>query len=235
MSWDGWAAALEPSSVKFLLRGLYTTLLLAVTANAISLLIAIPVGTYRERVAGIWRWPATLYVDIFRNIPVLVLLFFLRFAAPIVDISVSSFVAALVGLTVYNGAHLSEVVRAGIGSVPNAQSKAAMSSGLSRLQTFLWIVYPQALRNMLPALLSQFVILVQASSLATAINVIELTRSGQILFARYGNPMEVFAVIALMYFLVNFSLSVFATRLHASISRKGANTQQPGEAPMASV
>lgn len=194
------------------------TLELALAANVLSLLLAVVVGLYRAKVRGVWRWPATIYVDTLRNLPVLVVLFVMRFGPPVLGVSLDSFTAALIGLTLYNSAHLAEIVRAGIDNVPAHQTDAARATGMKPAAVLWWVVSPQALRIMLPALISQFVILLQATSLATAINVVELTRTGQILFSRYGNPLEVFTLIAVVYFLVNYALSQLATTLHSRLS-----------------
>jgi len=156
---------------------------------------------------GMWRWPATLYVDALRNTPMLVLLFFVRFGPPTVGIPMEPFVAALVALTIYNSAFLAEIFRAGTQSVPRGQWDAAVASGLRPIRVYLQIVLPQAIRNMLPALVGQLVVAVKSTALVSTINVLELTESGTIIFVRYSNPLQTFALLAVIYFLVNSALS----------------------------
>lgn len=233
MSWRGWERLADVGALGFLAEGLLTTIELAVLANIISFGVGLLVGTYRALTAGLWRWPATIYTDALRNVPVLVLLFFMRFAPPTVGLRMSSFVAALVALSLYNSAHLAEIVRAGIASVPTDQTQAALASGLGRT-TILWsVIYPQAIANMLPAFVSQFVILVKATSLATAINVIELTRAGQILFARYGNPLEVFTVIALTYFAFNYTISTVIWKVYRRRLQWRSGSEAPSRSGLA--
>lgn len=221
MTLEGWEKLLTPVNVWFLARGLWTTLELAVIVNVLSFLLGALFGVYRASVSGLLRWPSTIFVDGIRNTPLLVLIFFMRFGPPTFGLRLDSFTAAVVAMTIYNSANLAEVVRAGIESVPLGQGQAAIASGLTPFQTYRWVILPQALRNMLPALVGQFIILVQGTSLVSAISVIELTGAGEILFNRYGNPLETFALIGFLYFLVDFSLANARAHLENRVGAAG--------------
>ena len=215
MTVGGWERLLTSDNLGFLAFGLSTTLKLAILSMLFSFGVGILVGTYRTWVHGIMDWPALAYVELFRNTPLLILIFFMRFGPPIIGVHLSSFVAGTIALTVYTGAYIAETVRAGIQSVPRGQWEAAMATGLSKLQSYRLIVLPQALRIMTPALLGQFVVLIKGTSLVSVIGVLELTRAGDILFVQYANPMETFALIGITYFVVNFALTSAVRRLES--------------------
>jgi His/Glu/Gln/Arg/opine family amino acid ABC transporter permease subunit len=194
-------------NLQFLARGLLVTLELSLIACVLGALLGAVVGIYRSQALGVWRWPATLYVDALRNTPMLVLVFFMRFGPPAAGIPMEPFIAAVVALTIYNSAFLAEIFRAGTQSVPRGQWDAAAASGLGRVRIYLQIILPQAVRNMLPALVGQLVVVVKSTALVSTINVMELTQSGTIIFVRYSNPLETFALLAMIYFVVNSALT----------------------------
>lgn len=207
MTLDGWAKLLTPVNLWFLAKALGTTLELALLVAVVSFPIAAVLGIYRATTTGVVRWPSTIFVDGIRNTPLLVLIFFMRFGPPTVGVRFDSFTAAAVAMIIYSSANLAEVFRAGIESVPRGQRQAAMAIGLTSVQAYVRIVLPQAFRNMLPALVGQFIILLQGTALVSAFSVIELTGAGEILFNRYGNPLETYAFIGLIYFTVDFALA----------------------------
>ena len=221
MTLDGWAKLLTPVNLWFLTKALGTTLELALLVATASFPIAAVLGIYRASTSGVLRWPSTVLVDGIRNTPLLVLVFFMRFGPPTLGFRLDSFTAGAVGMTIYSSANLAEVFRAGIESVPRGQRQAAMAVGLNAFQTYTRIVLPQALRNMLPALVGQFIILVQGTSLISAFSVIELTGAGEILFNRYGNPLETYAFIGLVYFAVDFALANVRALLERRLGTTG--------------
>ena len=126
---------------------------------------------------------------------------------------VDAFTAALVALTLYEGALISEIFRAGIEAVPKGQREAARSVGLSRPQIERYVVLPQTVPIVLPPLVGQYIGLVKDTALAASIGYFELVREGQAIIDRIGMPIEVFIVIAVIYFFICYPMSLVARRL----------------------
>ena len=215
MTLVGWERLLTLVNLHFLLIGLEVTVELAIIVSVASFCVALPLGIYRSAVRGAARWPSSIFVDIVRNTPVLVMLFLVRFGLPTLGIRVNSFTAAAIAMTIYNTAMLAEIVRAGIESIPRGQFDAAEGSGLASYQVYALVVLPQALRNMLPALVGQFIILLQGTALASAVSVLELTGAGEVLFTRLGNPLETFTLLAAIYFVLDYALGVLRMHLES--------------------
>jgi polar amino acid transport system permease protein len=153
------------------------------------------------------RLVAATYVEIFRNTPALVQIFFVFFALPSFGIRLGAFVAGVVALALNIGAYMSETMRAGIQSVPNGQIEAAASLGLNGRQTFTRVVFPQALRNVYPAIVNLLVATILASSLLSTIAVPELTGTATVINSRTLRTFEVFAVVTVMYVVLTNTAS----------------------------
>jgi glutamate transport system permease protein len=176
--------------------------------------------------------PAGAWVELFRGLPLLLLILFLFLALPAVGVTISVFWALVAGLTLYNSAVLGEIFRAGILSLPKGQTEAAYAIGLRRGQTLRLILVPQAVRRMLPALISQLVTLLKDTSLGFVIGYAELLRNGrtavEFLGGRYSIP--IYTAIAVVYIAVNASLSFLARWLDRRTRRKFGQTVQPSVA-----
>ena len=185
-------------------------LLVTLKVSALALLISLPLGV----IAGLCRISrnrilsalATVYVEFIRGIPLLVLLLWIFFVLGKL-MKLSSFWAAVLGLAIFSGAFVAEIIRAGIQSVPRGQMEAARSSGMSYYQAMRLIILPQALRKVLPPLASQFIILIKDSSLASVVSVVDLSLVGHNLVATTFRVIEVWTFIALVYFVITFTLS----------------------------
>ncbi|MGA3031416.1 MAG: amino acid ABC transporter permease [Candidatus Limnocylindrales bacterium] len=153
------------------------------------------------------RLVAATYVEIFRNTPALVQMFFIFFALPSFGIRLDAIVAGVVALALNIGAYMSEAMRAGIQSVPNGQIEAAASLGLNGRQTFTRVVFPQALRNVYPAIVNLLVATILASSLLSTIAVPELTGTATVINSRTLRTFEVFAVVTVMYVVLTNTAS----------------------------
>jgi len=212
MSW-----LFAPSTLLFLAGGLGTTLLLAGLAIAISLVLGILLALARLSRVRALRWAATIYIEGMRALPVLLVIFFSYFALPgIIGIKLSPFAAGAIAMSAFTAALIAEIVRAGILAVPRGIREAAAASGLRGSQTMRLIILPIALRQMMPALVAQFVTLLKDTSLTAVIGILELTRRGQIVFSQPPfQPIPVFALIALVYFTVNFGLGTLGRRLES--------------------
>ena len=209
---------------KFLLRGLRTTVEAALLAMVGAMLIGALMALARLSRTPPVRWLATAYVEFFRGVPLVLLIFFAAFGLPRYGFDWSLFAYLILGLTIYNGAVLGEIFRAGILSLDRGQTEAAYSIGLGYWPTMLFIVIPQAARRMIPAIVSQLVTLLKDTSLGSAIALEELLRRGRINGEFFQNPLQSLFVVACMYIIVNFTLSRIARRLEVrQVRRLGAS------------
>ena len=152
-----------------------------------------------------------------RALPLLLVIFFAYFALPrIIGVKLDPFTAGAIAMSAFTAALVAEIVRAGILAVPKGLIEAAASQGLSPAQILRIVTLPIALRQMMPALVAQFVTLLKDTSLTAVIGILELTRRGQIVFAQPPfQPIPVFALLALIYFTANFGLAQAGRRLEA--------------------
>lgn len=167
------------------------------------------------------RLPAIIYVEIIRGIPLLMLIFWFYFLAPIVlGRTLPEAESALVAFIVFTGAYIAEIVRAGVIALPHGQMEAARGTGLSKSQAMIYVILPQALRNMIPSFVNQFVSLTKDTSLAYIIGVSELTRTAtQINNRELTAPAELFFTIAVLYFIVCWTLTAASRRMERQMAR----------------
>ncbi|MFH1156909.1 MAG: amino acid ABC transporter permease [Pseudomonadota bacterium] len=198
----------------FILGGLTLTFQLAVLAVGGGLLLGVLLGA--ARISG-WAWvyyPATAYVHFFRGLPLILVIFWLYFLIPVLTgRSLGEFSAATIAFIVYEAAYFAEIVRAGIQSVPQGQQAAALASGMTDFQTLRHIILPQALRNMVPSLVTQSVVIVQDTSLAYVIGLREFLRRVNLVDAREARSVELYLFAGLVYFAVCSAGTLVARRL----------------------
>jgi His/Glu/Gln/Arg/opine family amino acid ABC transporter permease subunit len=167
------------------------------------------------------RWlsaPAKLYVEFFRGVPLVMVIFWFWFMVPaMAGKALPEFSVALTAFVIFEAAYLAEIVRAGIQSVARGQVEAATATGLSRGQMMRHVVLPQALRNMIPALVTQFIVLLKDTSLASIIGYVDLTKAAQIVNNREIRPFELYLFIAVIYWLCSYSMSRYAHRLEGRL------------------
>ncbi|MGG1440695.1 amino acid ABC transporter permease [Brevibacillus laterosporus] len=206
--------AYSPQYLVFLVEGFGITLKVAFTSIVLSFAIAIIIGVLRySRIPVISQALATV-VELIRNLPLLLIIFFTYFALPEVGIKLDKVAAAILALVIFEAAMLSEIVRSGLNSVDKGQIEAARSSGITYSQTLWHVVLPQALRRMVPPIVSQFISLIKDTSLAVVIALPELMNHAQIINGRNVNyVVPTFLMVAVMYFVVNYSLSRVSKRL----------------------
>jgi His/Glu/Gln/Arg/opine family amino acid ABC transporter permease subunit len=187
------------------------TLRLAIPAIFFGFMLGILVGLGRLS-RFLWiRIPATVYVEFFRGVPLVMVIFWIWFILPaLLGRSIPDYSVALVAFVVFEAAYLGEIVRAGIQSVPRGQVEAATATGLKEAQTMRHIVLPQALRNMIPALVTQFIVLLKDTSLASIIGYVDLTKAAQIVNNREIRPFELYLFIAVVYWLSSYGMSTVA-------------------------
>ncbi|RMC34722.1 amino acid ABC transporter permease [Paracoccus alkanivorans] len=211
-----WQAAF--ASLPHLVAGIPYTLLISFGGLAIGFFIGIFFGLLRISPSAWLRWPAIVYIEIFRGTPVLVQVLFIFYGLPqLLGGPINALVAGIAAIAVNSGAYISEIVRGGVQSIERGQREAGLSLGLSRVQTFRDIIWPQAFRRMIPALGNQGIISIKDTSLFSVIGVGELVRQGQIYIATTFTALEVYLMVALLYLAITLSLSI-ALRL---LERKG--------------
>nr|WP_133286418.1 amino acid ABC transporter permease [Lactobacillus pasteurii] len=206
--------ALSWVNFRFLLQGLWVTIYVSLISIALSFLIGLLLGTIRYTKTPIISKLVGFIVDVVRNLPLLLIIFFTYFGLPGIGVRVNSLVASIIALVIFESAMISEIVRSGINAVDEGQMEGARSNGMNFVQAMFYVVMPQALLKMIPTLLSQFVSLVKDTSLATIIILPELLYHAQIVYSQNTNYMiPMYLIIAAMYFVVCFCLSMFASYL----------------------
>jgi polar amino acid transport system permease protein len=219
---DNWLLLLIGQYPEGPIGGLAATLLLSVLGVGLAFPVSIAVALARLSRWRLLRAPATGLVYIVRGIPLLMIIFWVYFIFPLVfRMEVSGFGTMVCTLVLYEGVFLSEVVRAGIESLPRGQMDAARALGHSYLGTMLHVILPQALYNMLPSMLSQFVATIKDTSLGYIINVPELTFAANQLNNRLlTQPFEVFLILALTYYAVCVSVTRIADWVESRIATR---------------
>jgi polar amino acid transport system permease protein len=188
------------------LKGIFLTVEISFFAIVIGLAIGILAAAARTSRLRILHVIGAVYVEIFRNTPLLIQIFIIFFGLPGLGIKLSSYASGLIALVLYVGAYNTEVIRAGLEAVPKGQVEAAKSLGLTGIQTFLYIVLPQTLRISLPALGNNWVALVKNSSLVSVIGMVELTWVASDLNALTFRSFELFGAATLFYLILIFIL-----------------------------
>ena len=188
--------------------GLLLTLMIGVLAIFGATILGAVFGVMRASRYRIAWVPAMLYIQTLRNVPLLILVFWAYFVPPYFGIETSQFLSVTVALTLFTGAYLAETIRGGILSVPPGNIEAARALGLSPMQLQLWVILPQAFFNMIPAITNRYIVSIKNTSLAFLIGISELTEIGrQINIRLMTSPIEVYATLMIIYFVVNRSLS----------------------------
>lgn len=184
--------------------------------------VSVAIGTMIGLFVGIaelsrYRWlhyPAKIYVDFIRGTPLLVQIFIIYFALPIIiGVRVEPFVAAVTACSVNSGAYVAEIFRAGIQSIDKGQTEAGRSLGMTWTQNMLFIVIPQAFRRTIPQLGNEFIAMLKDSSLVSVIGFEELTRKGQLIIASTYGSLEIWTAVAIIYLIMTLSITRFVAYL----------------------
>ncbi|QUG76223.1 ABC transporter permease subunit [Erwinia sp. E602] len=210
------------------LGGVLCTLLVSLSAIVLALPVGVLLGMARISPFRILRWPATAWVYVLRGVPLLMVVFWTYFCVPLVlGHTLSGFGTMLCTLVVYESAYIAEIVRAGIQALPKGQYEASRALGMSYTRTFRQVILPQALFNMLPSLVSQLVSIIKDSTLGYVINVPELTyAANQVNNQLLTKPFQVFAIVAISYYIICFSLTWFAGWLERRINARRNRAEQ---------
>ena len=200
-------------SLPLILRGLLVTVTVSVAVVLLGTLLGIGGGLSLLYAAKPVRWLTRFYVDVCRGIPQLVLIFAIFYGLPALGLQVSAIVAGILALSLFCGAHMSEIIRGGVDSIPRGQTDAARAIGLTFVQRLHLVIVPQAMGRILPAWVNTAVEIVKSSSLVSLVSVVDLTMAIQQIVGRTREALLFYAVAAALYFAINFTLSSMGRRL----------------------
>jgi polar amino acid transport system permease protein len=201
------------NALPFLWRGLLVTLEVSAIVVAAALISGVILGT-AITYAPLWiRLPIRAYSDFLRGIPLLVLIFFVYYALPAVGWNISNFWAAVAALSAFESAHVLEVVRGALQSIHPGQTDAGRAIGLTFSQRMIYVIFPQALRRFLPPWINTVVDTVKGSALVSLVGIVDLMLAIQQVIGRTFRPMPLYVLGALIYFSLNYLLSLTSRRL----------------------
>jgi glutamate transport system permease protein len=220
LEWVKWEPLTQWAVVRFLLLGLVATVRAAALAMVLAVIQGAALALGRLARTAPVRWFAAAWVEIFRGFPLLLLILFSFSVLPRYGVSLSPFRALVLALSLYNGAMLGEIFRAGILSLDRGQTEAAYAIGLGYWQAMFLVVIPQAARRMTPAIVGQLITLLKDTSLGFVITYEELLRRSRSTGEFFHDPLQVLLFVALLYIAVNFSLSRVAQRLERHQRRR---------------
>jgi len=202
-------------SLPFLWDGLLVTLHVSALVVIFSLAAGIVLGVALAFGPRWVYWPIRLYSDFLRGIPLLVLIFFVYYGLPAFKINLTSFAAAILALSAFKTAHVIELVRGAVQSIPRGQTDAGKAIGLTLGQRLFWVIAPQAARRFLPPWINAVVDTVKGSALVSLVGIVDLMLAIQQVIGRTYEPLPLYVLGALMYFAINYSLSLASRRLEA--------------------
>lgn len=233
------------SSLPLLFRGLLVTFQLAISTLLVATILSAIFGVMGASRHWLLRAIALIYVEFFRDIPLVVNLLFVYFGAPLIGIPLDPFLAALVSFSSWGGANGAEIVRGGFNALPKHQRESAMALGMKSWEVVTFVEVPQIILPIIPAFTGLFSILIQATSLASLVGAIELFRTSQIIVERttimtgFSPAFTVYGFILLVYFVICFSLAcltrLLERRLSERATRSGGQVQTLDQAAAESV
>jgi polar amino acid transport system permease protein len=206
------------ASLPLIGRGLLVTLGVSLSVLVVGTLLGGMLGLCLLYGGRATKLAARIYVDTLRGIPQLVLIFAIFYAFPLLGMRLSPIVAGIVALSLFCASHVAEVLRGAIASIPRGQSDAAQGIGLTFRQRLRFVILPQALAPFLPAWTNTAVEIVKSSSLVSLVSVVDLTMATQQIVGRTREALLFYAVAAVLYFAINFSLSLAGQRLERRFS-----------------
>jgi glutamate transport system permease protein len=235
--WELWAPLLDPGNENFALvwellaKGLQATLVAASLAIILSLVVGTAVGTARLMLGRWQRLPLVGLIELFRGLPVIVTIYFVYIVVRAYDLPVSVLPGEdglwflVIGLTLYNSVIIAEILRAGVLALPSGQREAALAVGMTNWQAMATVQLPQAFRTMLPALISQLVVVLKDTSLIAILGLYtDLLRQGNLISLNLDNPIQMLFVVGLIFIVINYGLSRLAVWIERRASRAGRPT-----------
>ncbi|HEY7139453.1 MAG TPA: amino acid ABC transporter permease [Methylomirabilota bacterium] len=201
-------------SLPLLLRGALVTVEVSAFGLLLAALIGLPVAFARLSRSRILRTSTFLYLDFVRGTPLLLQLFAIFYLPPLLGIDLSPFASGVIALGLNGGAYTAEILRGGIQALPRGQTESGRALGMSALQSARRIVLPQVVANVLPALANEAAALIKASSLVSALALVELTRVGYQVVSRILRPIEIYVTVGALYLLIIVLVSFGANLAH---------------------
>ncbi|WP_245436335.1 amino acid ABC transporter permease [Methylobacterium sp. V23] len=204
--------AVVAMAIPLLAQGALTSLRIAALAGLLGLAGGVALGLIALGGFTPARLAVRAYVDFIRGTPLLIQIFIVFFGLPMLGWRPGEYLSGVIALSLNSAGYIAEIVRGAVGSIERGQTEAAQSIGLTRGKILLHVLLPQAIRPMTPALTNDLITLVKNTSLLSVISVYELTRSGQAIIASHFSPLEIFALLALYYYLI-ISVLAYISRL----------------------
>ena len=209
------------NSLPLMIVGAGITIQITAISVGLGLIIGMFVGIARICNVKVLRALATVYIDFLRGTPLLVQIFLIYFALPmVVGQRVDPFIAAITACGINSGAYIAEIFRAGIQAIDEGQMEAGRSLGMSWVQTMRYIIVPQAFKNVIPPLGNEFIALLKDSSLVSVIGFEELTRRGQLIIARTYGSLEIWITVALIYLVMTLTISRLVSYMEKRLATK---------------
>jgi glutamate transport system permease protein len=204
---------------RFLGEGLLRTLQAAAWAMLFSLVLGTLFAVTRISATRAYRWLVVSVIEVLRGLPVVVAIFFAARVLPELGVDLPLIWYIVIGLTAYNSVVIGEIIRAGVQALPRGQTEAAYAIGLTRWKTLQLVLLPQAFRIMLPALISQLVVVLKDTSLGAFLGYEELLRRGSIAIQSLGNPLQIYLMVGTIFILINYALSRLAIYIERRLSQ----------------
>ena len=213
--------ALPPGALLALLNGAFATLILALCATVLATLIGV-VATVTAQVSAPLRWLVALYVSFIRGTPLLIQILVIYYMLPAIGLDVPPFGAGVIALGLNGGAHIREILRGALTSVPSGQVEAARALALPRVWIWLRIILPQLFAIVLPPLTVEFSALLKGSALISVVGYVELTRQAQYLLSTTATPYRIWIMTGLLYLVMCLGLAALARLLQQATLRRGS-------------
>jgi His/Glu/Gln/Arg/opine family amino acid ABC transporter permease subunit len=190
------------TAIPLLARGTLVTLQISLIAGVLACILGFALGLCALSHVAVVRWMVSAYVDFVRGTPLLIQVFLVFFALPVIGIRFDEIWAGIIALAINTAAYIAETVRGGVGSIERGQTEAARSIGMFQVQILIHILLPQALRPMVPPLTNELISMTKNTSLLSVISVYELTRAGQAIISVHFVPFEIYLLLALYYYVL---------------------------------
>lgn len=197
IDWD-----IVQTAIPLLARGTLVTLQISLIAGVLACILGFALGLCALSHVAVVRWMVSAYVDFVRGTPLLIQVFLVFFALPVIGIRFDEIWAGIIALAINTAAYIAETVRGGVGSIERGQTEAAKSIGMFQAQILIYILLPQALRPIVPPLTNELISMTKNTSLLSVISVYELTRAGQAIISVHFVPFEIYLLLALYYYVL---------------------------------
>lgn len=201
------------------IKGFFITIYTSLIGLIGSFILGTILAIFRIAPFKPFNWIGTIYIEFFRNIPLLIIAFFLFTALPTINMQLDGFQAGTLALIIYTSAFIAEAIRAGILSIPKGQTEAARSSGLTYTQTMRYIILPQAIKIVIPPLGNQFINLVKNSSILTILAAGDLMYQADFISTRTFVTFDVYIFVAIFYLVITIPLSTGVNYLEKRLAR----------------